>query len=334
LLSSCSITTSTALHTSFTDVIPPTNTKYATPEFNISHFAIEERYAKIAINFPKVGGSYAVEPLWWSIICEIYNINCAWDGNNLYYPLGPNSLELRNYIYQKYTNMGSDDLLQSLLDNKLDIIITTRSPIAYEEQHQLIPGTELIYLPIAENAFVFVVSSLNPVDDLRISDIQDLYSGKIINWNQLGEYNELVTLYQQELPFGSEGIMDAQIMKENKRKIGEEVLEKARWGYLCTMVYPFSGTNDPVGDKSGIGYGLQILFRNYLGYELKQLTIDGIPPTPITIDKRIYPLYVEFYIVMRKNDTNEINNMLFDYLHFFFYESTGLLSPYYSARNN
>ncbi len=318
----------------FTDVITPTNTKYSTPEFNLSNFAIEERYAQIASNFPKVGGSYAVEPLWWAIICEIYNINCAWDGNNWYYPLGPNSYELRNYISNKYTNMGSDGLLQSLLENKIDIIITTRSPIAYEEKHQLIPGTELKYLPIAENAFVFVVNSRNPVDDLRIRDIQDLYSGKINNWNQIGGYDELITLYQQELPFGSEGIMDTLIMKDNKRKNGKEVLKEAKWGYLCTMVYPFYGTNDPVGDKTGIGYGLQILFRNYLGYELKQLNIDGIPPTPITIDKRIYPLYVEFYIVMRKNDTNEITNMLFDYLHFFFYESTGLFSPYYSARNN
>lgn len=50
-------------------------------------------------------------------------------------------------------------------------------------------GVSLIEHPIGRDAFIFIVNNNNPVTGLTISQIQDIYTGKINNWNEVnGNY--------------------------------------------------------------------------------------------------------------------------------------------------
>ena len=47
-------------------------------------------------------------------------------------------------------------------------------------------GKELIMVPLGMEAFVFFVNSENPVESLTTQQIQDIYSGNITNWKDVG----------------------------------------------------------------------------------------------------------------------------------------------------
>jgi ABC-type phosphate transport system substrate-binding protein len=301
---------------------------------SLTNYSYDKRFKKILDDFPSIGGSYAVEPLWWVIICKMYNIECKWQ-NNEYHPVysSPNAMELSNYIYYKYQNGGSEELFQSLIDNKIDIVISTRAPLNYEESHQLIPSTKLKYEPIAIDSLVIVENSINPVDSLTINNVRDIYSGIITNWKEVGGNNQTINLYQQELPYGSEDLFDTLVMEPEQRIEGKEIIEVSnKVGLVCKMLYPFFD-KDALGDRSGIGYSLRFLLRSFIGNELKQLNINNIPPTTYMIEERKYPFYVEIYIVMRKDDVKESTNQLYTYLTSDLFQDTGLfLSPYLPAK--
>ena len=46
-------------------------------------------------------------------------------------------------------------------------------------------GKELVMTPIGKEAFVFFVNPDNNIDSLAVSEIKDIYSGKIKNWSKL-----------------------------------------------------------------------------------------------------------------------------------------------------
>ncbi len=45
--------------------------------------------------------------------------------------------------------------------------------------------SQLIEHPIGRDAFIFIVNNNNPVNNLTISQIQDIYTGKTRNWKDV-----------------------------------------------------------------------------------------------------------------------------------------------------
>lgn len=67
----------------------------------------------------------------------------------------------------------------------MDIIFTAEASeaqaAAANEQ-----GVELVYTPLGSEAFVFIVNERNPLENITIDQLRDIYSGRITSWDQLG----------------------------------------------------------------------------------------------------------------------------------------------------
>ena len=50
-------------------------------------------------------------------------------------------------------------------------------------------------VPVAWDALVVIVNPKNPVDTISVRQLQDIYTGKIKNWNQLGGWDKPIELY-------------------------------------------------------------------------------------------------------------------------------------------
>lgn len=102
---------------------------------------------------------------------------------------------------------------ERLINGETDIIFVLEPSKEHSEKIRSM-GDDFRLTPIGSEAFVFFTNINNPVENLTIKQIQDIYSGKITNWRQLGGENRKIVPYQRPENSGSQTIMQNRVMKD------------------------------------------------------------------------------------------------------------------------
>lgn len=151
-------------------------------------------------------------------------------------------------------------------------------------------GVELKLTPIGREAFVFFVNTDNPVDELSLQQIRDIYTKKITNWKQVGGPDEDIVAYQRPDDSGSQTAMLAQVMQNTPMAtaVREEIADGM--GTVIDQVATYRNLS------SAIGYS----FRWYAtvmnpNSGIRLLDVNGVPPTVDNIRNGTYPLTGDFY---------------------------------------
>jgi len=234
---------------------------------------IEYKTYKIA-EMPRVDASLATQPLVTTLIKEFTK---------------------KNEVNIEYTDTRS--AYTKLIDNEIDLIIASEpseEEIAYAQEQ----GVDLEITKVVNEAFVFFVNKNNPITNLTISQIQDIYSGKTTNWSVLGGNDEIIKAYQSPTNSISQEGMLSFVMKDVdiRQPIKEEFIEAK------------AGTIEAIADYdngiSSIGYAYYY-YANTIYQNIKLMKINGIEPTYETIRNETYPFMSAYYIVIRKSEKND-----------------------------
>ena len=220
-------------------------------------------------DIPRIDGAAALLPVYAGFVESIYPEDSVIFNGEDYDPSSA----------MHYTNTRG--AYKDIVDGNADIIICAQpsdEQLAYAEEN----GVELEMVPVGSDAFVFIVNSNNPVSDITIGQIQDIYSGNITNWSELGGNN---------VPIAA--------MRRNKNSGSETALEKLMGD---TPIVPDYTTLF----GSPIGFSFRYYVTGMLGEGgVKILTINGIAPTAETIADGTYPVAGNIYAIYRKGETNE-----------------------------
>ena len=118
-----------------------------------------------------------------------------------------------NAVYENIGKLGRAEEIVSftntiysyerLLSGEVDIYFGAE-PSKEQQEMAKEQGKELVMTPIGKEAFVFFVNPDNKVDGLKVSEIKDIYSGKIKNWSELGGKNERIVAFQRPKNSGSQ----------------------------------------------------------------------------------------------------------------------------------
>ena len=180
--------------------------------------------------------------------------------------------------------------------NPVSLIFVT-PPSDEEKQYAKDKGVELDLIPIAKDGFVFITHKNNPVDSLTIEQIQDIYSGKITNWKQVGGEDLEIKAYQREENSGSQTAMEQMVMqgKPIQSPIGVKV--HFGMGRLVDAVAEYE--NGP----ASIGYTYYYYINNlYKNDNIKVLKINGTAPTNDNLINNAYPFSTSYLAVMRSDE--------------------------------
>lgn len=193
--------------------------------------------------------------------------------------------------YESKTN-----IYKHLINGDTDLILTTY-PSDEEQSLAKKNGVELEIVPIVKNAFVFFVNTDNNVDGLTLEQLQDIYSGKIKSWKDVGGENDKIIAYQMPEKSESQQWMSSLVMKG--KKMMEPVLENV----------PYDSTNinnvisDYTNTKNSIGYSFYYnAMTMYTTDKMKLLAIDGVDPTYENIKTGLYGLQNQYYAIIKKNE--------------------------------
>lgn len=205
-------------------------------------------------------------------------------------------------IKADYTN--TDPGYTKLINKEADLIVVTQ-PSKEEQQRAQAKGVELEITPVVNEGFVFFTNKKNPVDSLTLDQIRKIYTGNITNWKEVGGKDAKIIPYQRPVNSGSQTGMLSLVMKGLKMKAPtkDELVE--------SMVGIIDIVSNYKNDENAIGYSYYYYATTMYGNEnIKLFKVNGIEPSHDTIQNKSYPLITSYYIVTRKNDTNEATEKL------------------------
>ncbi len=87
---------------------------------------------------------------------------------------------------------GGQNGLQALRAHTADIVQFSDLPT---DNHS---SGGLLQVPVAVEGVVVFVNRSNPVNELTLAQLRDIYTGKISNWKQVGGHDERIQLYSTE----------------------------------------------------------------------------------------------------------------------------------------
>jgi len=148
---------------------------------------------------------------------------------------------------------------------------------------------------IAVDGLVVIVNPQNPVDNLTLSQVRDIFRGSISNWNQVGGPNQEINIVNREIGSGTRDGIQKIVLKNSSFSI--RGITQSSTGAVKTFV---------AADPNAIGY---ISFAE-VDNSVKALGIDGVIPTYASIANRTYPIQRDLLFVTNGDPTGNAKAFL------------------------
>lgn len=198
----------------------------------------------------------------------------------------------RPEVEVQVTGGGSGTGISALINGTTEIANASR-PMKEDERRQIREkfGSDVVEIPVARDGIAIYVHQSNPIEQITVAQVRDIYTGKTRNWKELGGPDQTIILYGRENSSGT-----YEFFKEH-------VLDK---GDFAPSTQTMPGTSAVVNavskDKGGIGYGGEAYTQG-----VKQVKLAGdagaVAPTKENILSGAYPLSRSLYFYLRTQPT-------------------------------
>lgn len=178
-----------------------------------------------------------------------------------------------------YNPTGSGAGIQAVYEGRTDIGLSSRN-LTPEETEKGLVSTILAYDGIA-----VIVGETNPVDDLSIAEIAEIYTGSITNWSEVGGEDAPIVVIGREAGSGTRDGFESVTDTEDRCKYRQELTST---GDVITTV---SQNPDAVGYASIAS----------VGDNVKVLAVGGVLPNEETILDGSYTLQRPFLFITDSN---------------------------------
>lgn len=223
---------------------------------------------KLNGDLPKIDGAAALFPVFSAFVNAIYPEHSVQIENGEF--TTSSALQYRN----------TRGAYKAIVDGEVDIIMVAR-PSKEQLQYAKNKGVELKFEPIGYEAFVFLVNKNNPVDNLSLQEIEDIYTGKIKNWAEVGGEKRYIQALTRNSGSGSQTAL--------LKVLNHQKIKKTFRGYFGT----------PIGFS--FRYYVEGLVKNG---KVKMLAINGVYPDKNNIANKKYPLVSDIVLVYAANNPN------------------------------
>lgn len=186
---------------------------------------------------------------------------------------------------------GSGTGIAALINGSIDLAMASR-PMKDDEKQKAAQsrGAEVTEHPIALDALGVFVNAANPVRQLTIAQIRDIFQGRTTNWNEVGGPSAPIILYGRE---SSSGTYDY---------FREHVLDK---GDFAPRVQTLQGTaaiiNAVGNDRNGIGYGGIAYAKEVRALAVQAEGAQPVAPSEATVADGTYPLSRKLFFYYPSN---------------------------------
>ncbi|HCI63480.1 MAG TPA: phosphate ABC transporter phosphate-binding protein [Clostridiales bacterium] len=192
-----------------------------------------------------------------------------------------------------YNPTGSGSGIQAVQEGRCDIGLSSRALKDAEKEAGL---TETV---LAYDGIAMIVNPANPVEDLTIAQIADIYTGKITNWSEVGGNDSQIVLIGREAGSGTRGGFEEIV----------DVVDK------CQYRQELSSTGDVITtvaqNPDAIGYASLASVKD----TVKALKVDGVTPSEDTVKDGTYTIQRPFVLATKTGEKlSDVAQAFFDYV--------------------
>jgi phosphate transport system substrate-binding protein len=112
-------------------------------------------------------------------------------------------MHLRPEVRISVTGGGSGTGIAAMINGTVDMANASREMKQEEIAAAEANGITPVEFVVARDAIAVVINPKNPVDRLTLEQISDIYTGKIVNWRQVGGENRPIVLLSRESNSGT-----------------------------------------------------------------------------------------------------------------------------------
>jgi phosphate transport system substrate-binding protein len=128
---------------------------------------------------------------------------------------------------------------------------------------------------IAMDGIAVIVHRSNPIADVSVDKLQDIYLGNITNWRELGGPNKKIVVISRDTNSGTYETFEGLVMKKEKMAGHVE--------YVNSNGMARARVQNTDGAIAYVGLG-------FADRTVKALTVDGIAPSRATVASGRYPI--------------------------------------------
>jgi phosphate transport system substrate-binding protein len=170
---------------------------------------------------------------------------------------------------------GSGEGIKALIDNSTDIANSSREIKPKETDLAKSKGVNPVEVPVAIDAIVPIVNPRNPVKNLSIDQLNQIYQGKITNWKEVGGENLEIVVISRDSSSGTFEAWGELVMKG--AKVSPRAQLQASNGAIVQAVSK---------NKYALGY----IGLGYLDKTVRGLTVNGVEASAKTALSKEYPV--------------------------------------------
>ncbi|HEX7368727.1 MAG TPA: substrate-binding domain-containing protein, partial [Rhodanobacteraceae bacterium] len=183
------------------------------------------------------------------------------------------------------TPFNTVDGIDQAISGQVDIAAVARP--AYPKRTQ---EAGLTFAPVAWDALVLITNTANPVNNLTLRQVHEIYYGKITNWSQVGGPDEKIDLDGVASPLDGVQFSFRRLMFGN----GDNPVAVPR------LFINIDSLQQEVSlDTKALALSTLVHARRQKG--IKIIPIEGVTPSLATLENATYPLPLTIYLAYKSD---------------------------------
>ncbi len=259
-------------------------------------------------NFPRVDGSTSNIPMMTVVACEMFDLEYNWydagDGTMQPYPSSTDNSKKNEINFVR--NISFTKTIRAynrLIYDSTDVILVANTPSDDNLKLAEDLGVGFTIAPIALDGLVFLLNTVNPINNLTHDQIIDIYTGSITNWNEVGGNDATLNPYIRNKNSGSQELMEKLVLQGRITSNLPDMISVASMMGLINKIED---------DENGIGYTVYYYNNTMVPRsKIKTISINGIPANASTIASGTYKYTSPVYAIIRSNLDKNSNAYLF-----------------------
>ena len=195
---------------------------------------------------------------------------------------------------------GSGNGIKALIDASTDIANSSRFIKDKEVKMALQKGQYPVPFAVAYDCIISVVHPTNPLNNITLKQLKDIYMGNIKNWKEIGGPDRPVVAVSRDTSSGTYEVWEKKVM--NKERVTPRALTLASNGAVSQAV---------AGNKNAVGY----VGIGYLNEGIKPLTVNAIKGSIETTLNGTFPISRPLYMFTRGWPKDAVLNFINFVLH-------------------
>lgn len=185
------------------------------------------------------------------------------------------------YSYSQIRPSVSFDIIESNYQAVLDHVLAEQSAYFLTNHLPAPDETALWAAPIGQDGIAIIAHPDNTVHGLTMSQLRDIYQGRITNWSDVGGNDQPIRVFTREEGSGTRVEFEQLVMGDRQTTRSAMIAPSGKAMMLSVM-----------RESNGIGY----VSMSYLDSSVQALALDDTALTSDTVYDNTYPLRSTLFI--------------------------------------